>query len=137
MTKRWLKSVWIVCAFAAALQGQSRETQTRETLLHAVPEATGWMEKDPAIVYDASKIESFDAKLAPLLKRYGVKGVDVQTWQSAQGRVRATLFEMMDAGAAYGLFTIRRQAENGTPSPVSIGAESFQAKNSLYVWQSN
>jgi hypothetical protein len=132
MCKRWFQSAFFLCLFASATHAQSRDA-----LLKAVGENAVWSAKGAPSVYDAANMEAFDRNLAPLLKRYGVKGVTVQNWQSSAGRVRTTLFEMLDAGAAYGLFTVRRAAEAGTSTaPASpVGAESFHSRNGLYFWQ--
>jgi hypothetical protein len=133
MTQRWLRGAFLFCLFASTLHAQ-----TRDALLKSVAENAVWTAKDAPTVYDSSNIDGFDRNLAPILKRYGVKGVTVQNWQGSAGRVRTTLFEMMDAGAAYGLFTVRRAAEAGTAVAASpIGAESFHSRNGLYFWQSN
>jgi hypothetical protein len=132
MMRRSFRSALIVCVFAASLQGQKREA-----LLEAVRATSGWNPTDNPTVYDQSNIERFASDLAPTLKRYGLKGVTVQTYGSPRGRARITLFEMLDAGAAYGFFSIRRGTEKTVTSPISIGAESFQSGNRLYFWQSN
>src|ERR1043165_1949443 len=110
MSKRWFLSALLLCLVAPLLQAQSR----RDALLKSIAESATWSPKDAPAVYDAANIDAFDRGLAPLLKRYGVKGVRVQNGQGPNGRLRTTLFEMMDASAAYGLFTIRRAVEAGT-----------------------
>ena len=132
MLRRCFKSALIVCVFAAPLQGQRRES-----LLEAIRITPDWKSTDKPVVYDPSNIERYASDLAPILKRYGLKGVTVQTWQNPSGRARITLFEMLDSGAAYGFFSIRRAAENNGASLFSVGAESFEAGNRLYFWQSN
>src|SRR3954453_2205194 len=97
----WLRSVLLVCFFTAALQAQSRET-----LLKYLTESPDWKAAGPAKQYDEGTIQTFAAKLAPTLKRYGISGVTVQDWTNPQGKIRLTLYEMMDPSAAYGFFTL-------------------------------
>jgi hypothetical protein len=128
---RCVRSALVVCLFAASLHGQSRDS-----LLSTLQGAAEWTPVDAATTYSAANVENYSANLAPSLKRYGLKGITVQTWQEAGARVRMNLFEMVDAGAAYGFFSIRRAAETGATSPASpVGAESFQAGSRLYLWQ--
>src|SRR5215813_2448014 len=101
MMIRCVRSVLIVCLFAASLHGQSRDS-----LLNALQSTADWKPVDTVSAYTAANVENYSANLAPSLKRYGLKGVTVQTWQEAGARVRVNLFEMIDAGAAYGFFSI-------------------------------
>jgi hypothetical protein len=131
MIRRCALWALVLGLFAASLS----QAQSRETLLDAL-RAAEWQPVDVPAVYTQANIDAFK-DLAPVLKRYGLKGVTVQTWKGQGGSARIHLFEMSDAGAAYGFFSIRRAAENGVAAPTPLGAENFQAGNRLYVWQAN
>jgi hypothetical protein len=133
MMVRCVRGALVICLFAASLYGQSRDS-----LLNALQSTADWKPAGAVAAYTPANIDSYSANLAPSLKRYGLKGVTVQAWQGAGARVRVNLFEMLDAGAAYGFFSIRRAAEPGAASPTNpVGAESFQAGSRLYLWQGN
>jgi hypothetical protein len=121
----------MVCLFAVSVHAQQRQN-----LLDAV-ESGKWRPNGQSSVYDPSNIQSLASDLTASLKPYAVKGVTVQTLENGNARIRATLFEMADPSAAYGYFTLRRAAEKGEPTPVLVGAESFQNASRLYFWQSN
>jgi hypothetical protein len=134
MSARWFKSVLMVLALAAPLSAQSRQS-----LVETIQDASSWKEwklSKPPTVYDTAGIDEMGPDIAASLKLYGVKGVSVQEWKSAQGSVRATLFEMLDSPAGYGFYTSQRPA-TAKPTPVLIGGDSFQTAGSLYFWQSN
>jgi hypothetical protein len=82
-------------------------------------------------------VDQFDAAIAPSLRLYGLQGITVQQWKTAEGTVKATLFQMLDSGAAYGVYTLKRSTLGGEATPVLIGAASFRRGNQLYFWQSN
>jgi hypothetical protein len=82
-------------------------------------------------------LEAFDKELAPILRLYGVKAVAVHEGHIADGPVKITLFQMLDAPAAYGVYTFHRTAAGGEPTPIVLGAASFRKQNQVYFWQSN
>src|SRR5688572_23202348 len=132
MLKRWYVSALVICLFATALQAQRREA-----LVQAVDATTEWSVAGDAVQFDESNLETFDAELAPILRLYGVDGITQQAWDGPQGRLQTTLFEMFDAPASYGFFTMQRRGAGATTAHDPVGTESFQAGNRLYVWQSN
>src|SRR5579864_3887789 len=103
MVKTWFRSALLLLIAAAALQGQSRES-----LLRAVAQHSKWSPSGDPSQYDDKNIESLAGKRAASLKHYGLSGVMVQDWNGPSGKVRLTLYEMVDASAAYGLFTLER-----------------------------
>lgn len=131
MTRRWFGVGLFVCIFAATLHGQ-----TREELLQAIQAPSEWTPINSPAIYNESNVEGFAPDLAPMLKRYGLRGITDQTWQGSDGRLRVALFEMLDPSAAYGFFSILRRSENGSLSTKPIGAESFQTEGRRYFWQS-
>lgn len=132
MIQNWLRSGLLFFVFTAALHAQGREA-----LIKSVNSIPGWTASGKAVLYDEPNIKKFSLELAAPLRTYGLNGVAVQTWKGPLGQAKATMFELLDSGGAFGFFTTRRKTEN-TPSPeTSIGAESFRAGNHLYFWQSN
>jgi hypothetical protein len=132
MTRRLIQSALVLCLFATSLHAQRRDA-----LVKAVGSEQGFEASGPASEYDSTNIESFDAALAPTLKLYGIEGITAQAWTAGGQKVRATLFQMLDSGAAYGFYTALRTASPGEPTPVLIGADSFRRGGHLYFWQSN
>jgi len=116
---------------AAALQGQSRES-----ILKAVTETSRWSPADKPIQYDEKNIETIAGKRAATIRRYGFVGATTQNWKEPEGKVRLTLFEMADASAAYGLFTLERAAAQPGPESVPVGTEGFRTGNRVVFWQS-
>lgn len=132
MIRRLIQSALVLCLFASSLHAQRRDALIKAITSEQIFTASG-----PSSEYDSSNIETFDAALAPTLKVYGVSGITVQEWTAGEQKVRTTLFQMLDSGAAYGFYTALRTASAGEPTPVLIGADSFRRGGRLYFWQSN
>ena len=130
--RRWFYAGFVLFVFAASLHGQDRPT-----LLRKIEELPGFETAGAPQQYDLSSIDGFDRSLAPALRLYGLAGVTVQQWKTPEGTVKATLFQMLDAPAAYGVYTLKRSTLEGQATPVLIGAASFRHANQLYFWQSN
>jgi len=135
MTGRWIHSVLILFILTAKLQAEDR-TSERTQILKKLEDISNL--KSPAVAadYDGANIEQFVPQFASDLKLYGLKGVSVQQWNLREGLTRVTLFEMSDAPAAYGAYTLQRSKLGGEPTPALIGAASFQHAGGLYFWQS-
>src|ERR1051325_3093125 len=103
MTKKWFWGLLWLFLCTASLQAQSRES-----LLKAIQETSKWSPADKPVLYDEKNIGTLSGTRAPVLRRYGVSGVTVQNWRGPGGTVHLTLYEMLDATAAYGLFTLDR-----------------------------
>ena len=131
MIKRWFWSLSFLLTMTAALQGQSRET-----LLKAVAQHSKWSPAGEPAQYDEKNIDTFAGKRASTLKHYGITGVTVQDWAGPSGKVHLTLYEMADASAAYGIFTLERGTDPGGPTPVFIGTDGFRSGNREFIWQS-
>src|SRR5579862_1123681 len=112
MTRRWFWSALLLVITAAALQGQSRES-----LLKAVAQHSRWSPVGEPSRYDEKNIETLAGKRAAAVKHYGISGATVQDWNGANGKVRVTLYEMADASAAYGLFTLERSMDQAGLTP--------------------
>src|SRR2546421_12496929 len=104
MIRSWFWSLLWVVILAAALQGQSRES-----VLKAVQQTSKWSPADKPVQYDDKNIASLDAKRAAAIHRYGLIGVTIQDWTGTEGAARRTLYEMLDARAAYGQFPLDRK----------------------------
>ncbi len=130
MARKWFWSALLVLGLAAALQGQSRES-----VLKAVVQNSKWSPADKPVQYDEKTLETLEGKRAATINRYGFSGVTIQNWSGAEGNVRLTLYEMTDAGAAYGLFTLERSRIQAGMTTIPIGTEGFRAGNRAFVWQ--
>jgi hypothetical protein len=130
--RRWFYAGFLLIVFAAGLQGQDRAA-----LLRKLEDLPGFETSGTPQQYDLSTIDGFDRTLAPALRLYGLGGITVQQWKTPEGTVKATLFQMVDAPAAYGVYTLKRSTLGGQATPVLIGAASFRYANQLYFWQSN
>jgi hypothetical protein len=131
MINKWFWSLLLLLTMTAALQGQSREA-----LLKAVAQHSTWSPGGEPAQYDEKNIETLAGKRAATLRHYGITGATVQDWAGPSGRVHVTLYEMEDASAAYGLFTLERGADHSRLIPVSIGTEGFRSGNREFIWQS-
>src|SRR5262245_18761049 len=121
MTKKWFWCVLLMSSITAALKGQSRES-----VLKAVQETSKWTPFNEAILYNEKNIETLAGRRASTIIRYGLTGVTVQEWNGPQGKVRLTLYEMLDPSAAYGLFTLDRNINQPGFVAVPIGTEGFR-----------
>ena len=130
MTKKWFWSLLSTLFLTAALQGQSRES-----VLKAIQQSSKWSPADKPIQYDEKNIEALDSKRTAAIKRYGLTGVTIQNWTGAGGSARLTLYEMFDASAAYGLFTLDRNIDQPGFAPMPLGAEAFRIGNRTEFWQ--
>ena len=111
--------------------------QSRESLLKAVAQHSKWSASGDPSQYDDKNIESLAGKRAATLKHYGLSGVTVQDWNGPSGKVHLTLYEMVDASAAYGLFTLERNiGQTNGLTPVPIGTEGFRTGSREFIWQS-
>ena len=131
LIKHWFWSVTGILILSAALQGQSRET-----VLKALETNSKWTPADQPITYDDKSLETLAGKRAPTLRRYGFTGATVQTLNGPAGPVRVALYEMFDATAAFGLFTIDRNINQSGYSQFPVGTEGFRVGDRLEFWQS-
>jgi hypothetical protein len=136
MTGRRFSGVLILFFLAATLRAQS-PVSDRTKILSAIQDIARLGDPVTSSDYDASNIEKYDPQLAPDLKLYGLRGLTVQQWSTARGMARVTLFEMIDAPAAYGAYTLQRSRLTGETTPILVGAASFLHAGQLYFWQSN
>jgi hypothetical protein len=131
MSKKWFWSLLWTLIMTAALEGQSRES-----ILKAVQETSKWTPAAQPVLFDEKNIEALVGKRAPTVNRYGLTGATVQPWNGPQGNVRLTLYEMQDASAAYGLFTLDRNINQAGFVSIPIGTEGFRIGNRTEFWQS-
>jgi Family of unknown function (DUF6599) len=131
MTKKWFRSLLWICTLTAALQGQ-----TRESVLKAIQQTSKWSPADNPVLYDEKNIETLAPKRAVAINHYGLTGATTQTWAGPEGEVHLTLYEMVDPSAAYGLFTLDRNADQPAFSTIPIGTEGFRLGNYSEFWQS-
>jgi hypothetical protein len=131
MLKRYFWGGLLLLLAVNAVQAQSREA-----LLKAVAQHSKWSQAGEPSLYDEKNIEALAGKRAATIKHYGLSGVTVQDWSGPTGKVRLTLYEMADASAAYGLFTLERSGDHAGLTPVSVGTEAFRIGNREFFWQS-
>jgi hypothetical protein len=131
MLKAWCSGLlWIVIS-TVALQGQSRES-----VLQAVQAKSNWSPAAKPVLYDSKNIEALVRARSTAINGYGFSGATVQDWTGSNGQVRLTLFEMLDASAAYGLFTLDRNIDQAGFARVPFGTEGFRIANRTEFWQS-
>src|SRR5437763_12436464 len=133
MIRKWFWGLLWTMVLAAALQGQSRES-----VLKAVQQQSStWSPTDKPFTYDEKNIDALAGKrAAAAINRYGLSGVTTQTWSGPEGTVHLTLYEMIDATAAYGLFTIDRNIDQPGFATIPAGTEGFRVGNRAEFWQS-
>jgi len=131
MIKKWFWGLLWTLVLSAALQGQSRDS-----LLKAVQETAKWEPAEKPVLYDEKNIETLAGKRAAAISRYGFIGATVQNWKGATGNLRLTLYEMLDASAAYGLFTLDRNINEPGFAPMPVGTEGFRIGDRTEFWQS-
>src|SRR5262245_41196105 len=129
MTKKWFWSLLWMSFLAATLQGQSRDS-----LLKSISQSPNWSPADKPTVYDEKNIRELAPKRAAAMDRYGFVGATQQNWRGPDGTVRLTLYEMADASAAYGLFTLERNPDQAGYTPISVGSEGFRLSNRSMLW---
>ncbi|HEY2384503.1 MAG TPA: DUF6599 family protein [Terriglobia bacterium] len=130
MYKRWFSSLLLLMMCAAALMGQSREA-----VLKAIQQDSKWSPADQPAQYDEKNIAKLSGKRAEAIQHYGLTGATTQTWMGPDGPVRLTLYEMLDAGAAYGVFTLDRNLDEAGFAAIPIGTEGFRVGNHAEFWQ--
>ena len=121
----------LLLVMATALHAQSRES-----LLKSVAQHSKWSPAGELSQYDEKNIEALAGKRAETIKNYGLSGATVQDWDGPDGKVRVTVYEMSDASAAYGLYTLERSTQQASLTPVSIGTEGFRTGIREFFWQS-
>jgi hypothetical protein len=131
MIKKWFWSAAWTLVLAAALQGQSRQS-----VLMALSEAPEWSAVDQPTEYDETNIEALAGDRAPSIQKYGLIGAARQTWKGPAGNVRLTLVEMIDASAAYGVFSQDRNIDQAAYQPIPLGSEGYRTGNRSVFWQS-
>jgi len=131
MIRNWFATVLLLLVMTAALQAQSRES-----LLKALAQNSQWSPAGKLVQYDGKNIETLAGRRAAIIKDYGFAGATVQDWNGPNGKVRLTLYEMADAAAAYGFFTLERGSEQAGLATLSVGTDGFRAGNREFFWQS-
>jgi hypothetical protein len=136
MTRRLFHVGLVLIVFASFSNAQDRQTLL-PNLLKALQDTPGFEATSEPALYDAVTLDRFDPDLTPTLKLYGSKGIAALQGRLAGNPVQVTIFQMLDAPAAYGLYTFQRTRVDGEPTPVVLGAASFQRQSQVYFWQSN
>ena len=123
--------------FLAATSRAQAPAPDRTKILESLRGIPGLGTPGASSHYDSSNVQKFDPQSAPDLRLYGLNGITVQQWATPSGTAKVTLFEMVDAPAAYGAYTLRRSRLAAESTPVLVGAASFLDSGNLYFWQSN
>jgi len=132
MTKHWFCGLLFTLILTAALQGQSRES-----VLKGVAQNSSWSPVDKPSEYDEKNIRELAGNRATAIIHYGLVGATTQNWHGPDGTVRVTLYQMVDASAAYGLFTLDRNINQPGFTALPLGSEGFRVSNRAFFWQSN
>src|SRR5580765_3191872 len=130
MHKLGLGSLLLILIISPALRGQSRDS-----VLKAIQQTSKWSPADQPVQYDEKNIEAFAGKRAPTLVHYGLTGVTTQNWNGPEGNVHLTLYQMSDASAAYGLYTLDRNIDQPGYAAIPLGTEGFRIGNRSEFWQ--
>ena len=130
MIKNWFWGALLTLTLAAAVQGQSRES-----VLKAVQQTSKWSPADQPVQYDEKNLDAIAGKRAGAIAHYGFTGVTSENWTGPEGRVHLTLYEMFDAPAAYGLFTLERNIGQPGFETLSAGTEGFRVGSRVEFWQ--
>ncbi len=130
MHKLGFWSLLLTIIVSPVLQGQSRES-----VLKAIQQTSKWSPADKPIQYDEKNIETFAGKRAATLLHYGLLGVTTQNLSSPEGNVHLTLYQMSDASAAYGLYTLDRNVDLPGFAALPLGTEGFRLGNRSEFWQ--
>jgi hypothetical protein len=136
MTRRLFHVGLILIAFASISIAQDGQTPL-QTLLTALHNTPGFESGGPPALYDSATLDTFNKSLTEKLKLYGTKSVAVEAGRIGGSAVKVTIFQMLDAPAAYGIYTALRTAVGGQVTPVVFGAASFDHEDQLFFWQSN
>src|SRR5262252_9734846 len=131
MRKLGFASLLLMVIISPALQGQSRDS-----VLKAIQQTSKWSPADQPTQYGDKNLERLAGKRAAALEHYGFTGATTQNWTGAGSTVRLTLYEMSDAAAAYGMFTLDRNTDEPGFATIPIGAEGFRTGNRAEFWQS-
>ena len=124
MRRKWFWSVLCSLIVTAALEGQSRES-----VLKALGQTSGWVPADTPTAYDDKNMEGLVGRRASALTRYGINGATRERWKGPDGTVRITLYEMVDASAAYGWYTLERNIGQPGFTSLPFGTEGFRVGN--------
>jgi hypothetical protein len=130
MRKLGFWSLLLMMIISPALRGQSRES-----VLKAIQQTSKWSPADQPVQYDEKNIEAFAGKRASTLVHYGLAGVTTQNWNGSEGNVHLTLYQMSDASAAYGLYTLDRNIDQPGYTAMPLGTEGFRIGNRSEFWQ--
>src|SRR5215831_19736345 len=129
MYKLGFWSLALALLVSPALRGQSRES-----VLKAIQQSSKWSPADQPIQYDDKNIDAFAGKRASTLVHYGLTGVTTQNWNGSDGSVHLTLYQMSDASAAYGLYTLDRNIDQPGYTAIPLGTEGFRIGNRSEFW---
>ena len=121
MHKSWFSSLLLMLMMTTALIGQSRES-----VFKVIQETSKWTPAGEPAKYDEKNLEALAGKRSSTIAHYGLRGATRQSWSGPEGTVRLSLYEMSDAGAAYGLFTLDRNIDVQGFATIPIGSEGFR-----------
>ncbi|HET9942052.1 MAG TPA: hypothetical protein VFR05_01850, partial [Terriglobia bacterium] len=116
MTRRLFHVGLFLFVFASISRAQDRQTPLT-SVLSALKDTAGFEAAGSPVMYDDASLDGFDGKLSPALRLYGSKAVAVQEGRLGNDVVKVTLFQMLDAPAAYGVYTAQRTAIGGQATP--------------------
>jgi hypothetical protein len=133
MVTRW--SAGVVLALLSLTPLSAQLVEKAPSPLALVGQMPDWKTQSPPVEYSPDSASVAAPEMAADLELFGVRTITRQTWPQ-QGVSQATLFEMINPEAAYGLFTSQR-LDTAQPTSAVFGGDSFRRDGSLYFWQSN
>ncbi len=131
LKESWFRALLCLFVFAAAVEAQSRDS-----ILKAISGTPAWTPSSAVAEYDEGTINTIAGRRANAINHYGLAGASVQDWMGPEGKVKLTLYEMIDTSAAYGLFTSERDSNQSGFARLAFGSESFRISNRTFIWQS-
>ena len=131
MTNRCLMVLAAVLVLATFVSAQDRET-----LISWILEDPSWNLDSEPIEYGVEDLDSLVGDNASAIRQYGIIGASRLDLRGVEGAVQATLYEMLDSTAAYGLFALERDWRRPGFELAVTGTESYRQSEELVFWQS-
>lgn len=129
----WIPAITMLGAVIALAGAQHGGADSLQRLLPADGAIGGWTQEDTARVYEGQELYALIDGGADLFLEYGFRRSLAAEYQSVAGEtIRLEIYQMSDAGAAYGIYTLR-SGEN--PRRVDIGQEGCEHPYFIMFWK--
>jgi hypothetical protein len=123
--------VLVVPLLALALPGELAPPRSLAQMAAALPREVGaFRAHEPDQLYDATGIYEYIDGAAEVYLAYGMRACLARRYHHPTGEIVLDIFEMTDAGGAFGAFTYDREGEE-----VDIGQGGLRREGWLTFWQ--